>query len=147
MYADSIRVYPLDATGKENIQTSFIVKKSSINHFTVNFDQVKYKTLWFGIEKYGDKILPGIIHNADLPVKFGLEQNYPNPFNPETVINYKIQATSYVTLKVYDLLGREVATLVDEYKQPGEYNAQFAALNLPAGRQGSQFPSGIYLYT
>ena len=68
-----------------------------------------------------------------------LEQNYPNPFNPETVISYKLQAASKVSLKVYDILGREVATLVDEFKQPGNYNSKLSA-------QNSKLSAGVYFY-
>ncbi|MEW6653744.1 MAG: S8 family serine peptidase, partial [Bacteroidota bacterium] len=64
-----------------------------------------------------------------IPSEFVLHQNYPNPFNPTTIISYQLQAASHVTLKVYDVLGREAATLVDEYKQPGTYNSQFSILN------------------
>ena len=81
-----------------------------------------------------------------IPANFSLEQNYPNPFNPSTTIRYKISETSHVTLKVYDLLGREVAILVDEVKQPGVYNSKFTIVNLPAGKQGSHLSSGIYFY-
>ncbi len=78
----------------------------------------------------------------NVPSQFKLEQNYPNPFNPSTVISYKIQATSDVTLKVYDILGREVATLVNEYQQPGKYSVQFNAET----RRGESLPSGVYFY-
>src|SRR5690606_37799958 len=56
---------------------------------------------------------------------FSLSQNYPNPFNPKTSIEYRVGSTEYVTLKVYDVLGREVATLVNEVKQPGIYEVEF----------------------
>ena len=85
------------------------------------------------------KMIVGI-NKENIPGSFSLAQNYPNPFNPETVISYQLSEYSHVTLKVYDMLGREVATLVDEYKQPGEYNSQFSILNSP-------FPSGVYFYT
>jgi len=84
----------------------------------------------------------GIYENTDLkdiPEEFSLSQNYPNPFNPSTVIRYQLPETGYVTLKVYDMLGREVATLVDEFKQPGSYNSTFSIIN-------SLLPSGIYFY-
>lgn len=70
---------------------------------------------------------------------FILYQNYPNPFNGESVISYQLSVAGYVTLKIFDVLGREVSTLVNELKQPGFYNSKFAILN-------SQFPSGIYYY-
>ncbi|NUM72479.1 MAG: phosphodiester glycosidase family protein, partial [Ignavibacteriaceae bacterium] len=59
------------------------------------------------------------------PVTFALQQNFPNPFNPSTVIQYSISEGAFVDLKIYDVLGREVATLVSEYKQPGFYHTVF----------------------
>jgi hypothetical protein len=72
-----------------------------------------------------------------LPLQYSLEQNYPNPFNPETKIKFQIPTSSEVTLKVFDLLGREVATLVNERLQPGSYETTF---------DGSGLASGVYLY-
>ena len=72
-----------------------------------------------------------------LPLKMELRQNYPNPFNPATTINYQISSASHVTLKVYDVLGREVASLVDEFKQAGTYVKTLHATPLP---------SGVYFY-
>ncbi|MDD8018557.1 MAG: T9SS type A sorting domain-containing protein [Bacteroidota bacterium] len=71
------------------------------------------------------------------PSDFELYQNYPNPFNPTTVISYQLPVNSFVTLKVYDMLGREVVTLVNEKKGVGNYFAQWNA---------SAFPSGVYFY-
>jgi CubicO group peptidase (beta-lactamase class C family) len=76
--------------------------------------------------------------NNALVNKFKLEQNYPNPFNPSTNISYSIPKSSYVTLKVFDILGREIATLVNEEKSAGTYNVQFAINNF--------LSSGIYFY-
>jgi photosystem II stability/assembly factor-like uncharacterized protein len=73
-----------------------------------------------------------------LPEQFSLEQNYPNPFNPSTTIKFSIPTSEFVTLKVYDVLGNEVATLVNEEKPAGSYEINFDASNLS---------SGIYLYT
>jgi hypothetical protein len=70
-------------------------------------------------------------------VEYGLSQNYPNPFNPSTVINYQIPKASKVTLKIYDMLGKEVTTLVNEYKEQGRYSVEFNA---------SRLPSGTYIY-
>ncbi|MDP3581782.1 MAG: T9SS type A sorting domain-containing protein, partial [Ignavibacteria bacterium] len=78
--------------------------------------------------------------NKEIPTGFELSQNFPNPFNPETIISYKVQAASNVSLKVYDVLGREVATLVNDYLQAGNYNSQFAIRN-------SKLSSGVYFYT
>ncbi|MEK6552914.1 MAG: S8 family serine peptidase, partial [Bacteroidota bacterium] len=64
-------------------------------------------------------------NNIVLPTQFSLSQNYPNPFNPSTVISWQLAVGSIVTLKVYDLLGREVATLVNEFQLPGNYHSTF----------------------
>ncbi|MCS7052091.1 MAG: T9SS type A sorting domain-containing protein, partial [Ignavibacterium sp.] len=72
--------------------------------------------------------------------KFTLEQNYPNPFNPTTIISYQIPKSSNVTLKLYDILGNEVATLVNEYKEAGRYEYE-----LKIG-QNINLSSGIYFY-
>jgi len=72
-----------------------------------------------------------------IPLKFKLYQNYPNPFNPTTTIEYQIPNQSFVILKIFDLLGREVATVVNEKKEAGTYSLQWNA---------SSLASGIYLY-
>jgi len=72
-------------------------------------------------------------------LSFQLKQNYPNPFNPATNINYQISSPSFVTLKIFDVIGKEVATLVNETKKPGSYNHQFSIFDY-------QLPSGIYFY-
>ena len=77
-----------------------------------------------------------------MPNDFQLYQNYPNPFNPETTISYTVQAASNVSLKVYDVLGREVATLVNEYKQAGTYNEKFNVKT----RHNASLQSGVYFY-
>ena len=90
---------------------------------------------------------------GELPTAILLYQNYPNPFNPETTIRYSIpvetrhsasggSSLQHVTLKIYDVLGREVVTLVDEYKQAGTYNEKFNVKT----RHGASLPSGVYFY-
>jgi tetratricopeptide (TPR) repeat protein len=75
--------------------------------------------------------------NGNIPKEYGLSQNYPNPFNPSTTIRYQIPKSGIVTLKVYDILGKEVATLVNENKAEGSYDFTFNA---------SRFASGVYIY-
>jgi hypothetical protein len=74
---------------------------------------------------------------APAPIKFVLNQNYPNPFNPSTRISFSITKEGPVSLRVYDILGREVATLVNENRKPGEYSERF---------DGSRLASGVYMY-
>jgi len=79
--------------------------------------------------------------NNVIPATFQLSQNYPNPFNPSTTINYSIMRPGFVTLKVYDILGNEVATLVNEEKTAGNYEVEFSTSG-----GGSNLASGIYIY-
>ncbi len=89
--------------------------------------------------------------NSEVPADFVLHQNYPNPFNPSTKIKYSIpsvtlrqaQSDNWVTLKVYDVLGNEVATLVNEYKPAGNYEVDFNSHS----DKGQNLSSGVYFYT
>lgn len=72
-----------------------------------------------------------------VPASYRLKQNYPNPFNPATTIEYSVEQSAQVRLKLYDMLGKEVMTLVNEFKEPGSYSYRLRASTLPAG---------IYIY-
>ena len=76
---------------------------------------------------------PTGIEDDLMNLSFNLGQNYPNPFNPSTMINFSIKEAGLVTLKIYDILGNEVSTLVNDVKQPGRYDVRFEASNLPSG--------------
>ena len=85
-----------------------------------------------------DLILGGVNEISNLaPNSFSLEQNYPNPFNPVTNLEFGISDLGFVSLKVYDILGKEVTTLVNEKLSPGNYKVEF---------DGNEFPSGVYFY-
>jgi len=84
------------------------------------------------------EMITGVTGNHDnLPANYSLQQNYPNPFNPSTTIKYSVPKTSLVTIKVYNVLGKEIATLVNEEKSAGNYSVQFT---------GSKLSSGVYFY-
>jgi len=97
--------------------------------------------------KYNSLITDILENNNQLPTVFSLEQNYPNPFNPSTTIKYSIPSIKtsllggvgggFVTLKIYDILGCELATLVNEYQKSGNYEVNFDA---------TQLTSGVYFY-
>ena len=90
------------------------------------------------------KITTSVDSNIDeLPKNFSLEQNYPNPFNPSTNIQYTIGEREFISLKIYDLLGREVVTLVNEEKAAGIYKVEF---NAQQTVNNKQLPSGVYFY-
>jgi hypothetical protein len=113
-------------------------------------DEIDYLKNWITNHfNWMDEELSSLVGIDDpqnlVPSKFILSQNYPNPFNPTTKIKFTIPSVILsgaknlnVTLKVYDVLGREVATLVNEEKQPGVYEVELVA---------SQLSSGIYFYT
>lgn len=106
--------------------------------YVTGFSRVSTSTYAYTTIKYSQSVTSVDDPNTNLPERFILTQNYPNPFNPSTVISYQLPLSGSVTLKVYDLLGREVATLVNEEKPAGSYEVEFNAAGLS---------SGIYFYT
>jgi hypothetical protein len=87
---------------------------------------------------YGDTNTISLIQISGMvPDKFALYQNYPNPFNPATSIKYQVESIKFIKLVVYDILGKEVVTLVNEKQSPGMYEVTF---------DGMDYPSGVYFY-
>ena len=100
--------------------------------------QYRLKQIDFdGKFEYSETITVESLRATNLPTEFALQQNYPNPFNPTTSIEYSVPSSEYVILKVYDVLGNEVVTLVNEQKSAGHYKVSFNAINLA---------SGLYIY-
>ena len=91
--------------------------------------------------------LPTSISGNELPAVLSLEQNYPNPFNPSTTISYQLRTQSHVTLKVFDLLGKEIATLVNSVEQPGYKSVIFNANNLESGVYYYRLQAGNFTET
>jgi hypothetical protein len=119
-------------TGLTNkVVTSFAAGSSRIFAGTMG------KGVWYrGLPELFRTELTGVA-DVDLPAGFRLEQNYPNPFNPKTEIRYQISEAGMVRLAVFDVLGREVATLVNQQQSPGSYTASF---------DGNKLSSGVYSY-
>jgi hypothetical protein len=82
-------------------------------------------------------VLTSVEQIAGQPTEFSLRQNYPNPFNPTTTIAFSVRESVRASLRVYDMLGKEVEVLTDDVLSPGEYKATF---------DGSKYASGIYFY-
>ncbi|MBL8015876.1 MAG: T9SS type A sorting domain-containing protein, partial [Ignavibacteria bacterium] len=88
------------------------------------------------IYKYNQNVI-GIQNDQQNPSEFSLEQNYPNPFNPSTHFNFGIAVSGFVRLAVYNVLGKEVAVIVNKQLQPGKYEVEWNA---------ADYPSGVYYY-
>jgi hypothetical protein len=86
-------------------------------------------------------------HSTALPSSYILEQNFPNPFNPSTIISYQLPIGGNVTINIYDVLGNDIATLVDEFKPAGKYETEFNAASLPSGVYFYSLKAGDYIDT
>ena len=97
------------------------------------------------------RVLPGAVAGREREIEavasFALEQNYPNPFNPSTVINYQLPLKSYVTMKIFNLLGQETATLVNEKKEAGSYSVRWNAAGVPSGVYFYRLQTGSFIET
>jgi glycosidase len=117
--------------------TYYEVKKSDLTSFSISLPSHSAGVMLLS-EKIEDLVVSvELPKGEDIPFEYSLSQNYPNPFNPTTVINYSISQPSEVKIVVYDILGREIKTLVNEFKQTGNYKVNFDA---------SSISSGIYFY-
>jgi len=114
---------PLDNENIADANHTFVLKNSAVPIVLSD----KFGSLT-GIEKYNDLT----------PKKYSLEQNYPNPFNPSTIIKYSVAQRSMVSLKIYDITGREVLSLVNQEMNAGNYQVTFNA---------SKLASGVYFYS
>jgi len=135
--SDETGSYSLEALNTDNytIYTD-LLNYSSGNISDISVDENSSEMPYVLITMYPDKVTDVKVQET-LPADYKLMQNYPNPFNPSTLIKYSIPEAGVVSIKVFDILGNEVTTLVNQFKQAGNYSVKFDASNLS---------SGIYLY-
>ena len=121
-----------------NLSNGIIGDYSIVNDISIGTDNFAYIAATNGV--YRSEFATGIIKEEKIPTphSFILEQNYPNPFNPSTKIKFSVPQTSYISIKIYDVLGNEITTLVNEELQTGSYQVKF---------DGSNLSSGVYFYT
>ncbi len=122
--------------GVEYIGNDYKTVTISYPLFYMKLNEAKEFMEYLLVNKF-DEVMSVDNDHLTLPDKFSLSQNYPNPFNPATTIKFSIAASSLVTIKVYDVLGNEIASLVNEEKPAGNYQVIFDSSNLP---------SGVYFY-
>lgn len=150
---------PLYPNGHLVMLAGFTINGSPIVHdpaksngYSYLHNKTSLSQSWFGKGGVAYTFYPGTTLNIDLdmisevPSVFELFQNYPNPFNPLTVIRYHLPVNGMVNLKVYDILGNEIATLVDEYQEAGRYEVVFNVGQTIAQHSSNSLSSGIYFY-
>jgi len=149
--------FELDST--EQFSTSFI--DSTIIDTTYLYTNLQSnKRYWWKVKAHNaagwsnfseartfDTNPPTTVKNGQSRIEYSLEQNYPNPFNPVTTIKYQVPEISFVKIKVYDVLGNEITTLVNEEKPAGAYEVTWYAGNLPSGVYIYQIKSGSFVET
>ncbi len=129
----------LDETEQSAATEFFSLDTLSVEIWNCDIVSMSCSIIEIGIERDGEKIpfdfttSTGVANESPTPENFELCQNYPNPANPTTTIEYSTSNTSNVTLTVFDILGKEVATLVNEVKPAGNYSVNFNAADLPSG--------------
>jgi hypothetical protein len=133
----------------ENIPTNLESNGTPIAGIDLDFDGDARDTVSpdIGADEFDGTTIVGVKNEKSEPLIFALYQNYPNPFNPSTTIKYSIPKASFVTLRVYDILGREVATLVNEEKPAANYEIKFNANNLSSGVYFYRIAAGNFIST
>jgi hypothetical protein len=135
----TIGFIPGFGTTTETHSYSFIDNDIELGNYTYRLKQIDFD----GAFEYSDEVQVEI----SIPLKYELAQNYPNPFNPSTTIKYSIPKTGNVQLKVYDIIGNEVATLINETKTPGSYEVHFNSAELATGVYIFSIRAGNFIQT
>ncbi len=125
------------ATPPQNYQNVYVLYANTSYYWRVRAVTGNNTSDWSAVWSFMIGNTTGV-DDQSIPTKFELMQNYPNPFNPVTSIKYSVSNIEYINIAVYDMLGREIAILVNEQKTPGRYEVKF---------DGSRLSSGMYIYT
>jgi len=130
---------PSTAAGTGNVPNLGVGYDSTLSNWNEPTDSALADTLnrWFNRQPFGIKQI-----SSEIPERFGLGQNYPNPFNPSTHVKFYVPKTALVSVRIYDILGREVYKLVDEKLTPGTYTVNWNSIN----NDGDYVASGVYFY-
>ena len=134
---EKIGFIPGFGTTTEPHSYSFIDNDIELGNYTYRLKQIDFD----GAFEYSDEVQVEI----SIPLKYELAQNYPNPFNPNTKISWQVPLGSWQTLKIYDVLGNEIITLVDEYKSAGTYEVEWNASELPSGAYFYELNTGSFI--
>jgi predicted phosphodiesterase len=139
-----------------NWQPTRIYHENSFGYVLVEVDENNLRTIWkhrteqFNFKDGGDDynyVITSVNSKNVFPGKYALSQNFPNPFNPSTKIQYSIPQSANVVINVFDILGKEIETLVNEEKPAGTYEVEFNAANLPSGVYFYSLKTGSYVKT
>jgi len=135
-------------SGMTSVNYSFVAKNGSqVSASATDANPPNSGSINVDGTSYFDGLITSVEQISGLPNGYSLRQNYPNPFNPSTNIEYSIPSESLVELKVYDVLGNEVASLVNEQQQAGVYRADFTGSNLASGLYIARIVAGNYTNT
>jgi hypothetical protein len=146
------RLHPLPVPFNEGYVSQLWGMAAIVNNQVYAAGQFRYGSIlyydWQTLIMHNEVItdIPDKQNNSGYPVSYLLNQNYPNPFNPSTVISYQLPVSGEVTLIVYDVLGNEIAVLVDEYKPAGNYEVEFNTSSHSGWSGIRELSSGIYFY-
>ena len=125
------------ALGNDRFESIKIMREKAMLLRSLPYDTLAYGVTPYKIDYVDTTNLPDIVESEIVPDQLSISQNFPNPFNPETTIIFGLPQQEHVSLKVFDILGREVRTLLDEVKDEGTYRIRFNSIGLA---------SGIYIY-
>lgn len=134
---NQIPISSLNSGGKKIVNTNYSLNSSLGDPFigkSVSVSNHQYSGFWY---VYKADIGTPVENEEALPIEYNLQQNYPNPFNPSTMIKFSVPERSIVLIKIYDILGGEVATIVNEELEVGWYTHVFNA---------SAYSTGVYVY-